>query len=289
MPMFDDEGNFTGYRGSDTDVTARVRAEEELRAAKEQAELSSRSKSEFLANMSHELRTPLNAIIGFSDMLSTELFGPIGNSKYIEYAGDIKASGEHLLELINDILDLSKIEAGKLELYEEEIDVRRMVETCLSFVKERAKANGLELASEIPDDVPVLLADERKVKQILLNLLSNAVKFTPPGGAVTVRVAIDGQGCLGIGVIDTGIGIALKDIPKAMALFGQVDSSLSRKYEGTGLGLPLSEALARLHGGSLTLNSSPATGTTVTLVLPPERLLGGRAAGGIDEARRETA
>ena len=285
VPVFDDEGNFAGYRGTDSDVTARVRAEQGLRAAKVQAELASRSKSEFLANMSHELRTPLNAIIGFSEMILTELFGPVGNSKYIEYTGDIKASGEHLLELINDILDLSKIEAGKLELYEEEIDVRRIVKTCLTFVKERARSNGVELAGDVPDDIPVLFADERKIKQVLLNLLSNAVKFTPAGGVVTVRVRIDDRSGLTIEVIDTGIGITPEDIPKALALFGQVVDSLNREYAGTGLGLPLSDSLARLHGGSLALNSSPATGTTVTLMLPPERLL---TASGEEQARRET-
>jgi PAS domain S-box-containing protein len=253
-------------------VVERKTAEKALRGAKEVAEQASKSKSVFLANMSHELRTPLNAIIGFSDIISTELFGRIDNAKYIEYASDINESGEHLLELINDILDLSKIEAGKLELQEAETSIDRIVDSCLIFVQERAKASNLSLARDVPDNLPTLFGDERKIKQILLNLLSNAVKFTPPGGDVTVRVTVDDESVY-FAVIDSGIGIAPEDIPKALAVFGQVDSRHNRKYEGTGLGLPLSEALARLHGGSLSLNSDPAKGTTVIFALPVERLV----------------
>ena len=226
--------------------------------------------------MSHELRTPLNAVIGFSQMISSQIFGPISVPKYIEYAEDIHASGEHLLGLINDILDLSKIEAGKLELIEENIDINQVVRTCLNYVKERAGHAGVELLNQLPDDIPRLYADERKIKQILLNLLSNAVKFTPSGGSVTVRASINPVTGYTIEVVDTGIGIgiALEDIPKALTQFGQIDSSLNRKYEGTGLGLPLSEALAKLHDGRLDLRSSPNIGTTVSLVLPPERIAG---------------
>jgi signal transduction histidine kinase len=252
-----------------TDVSALKQREAALGAAKEQAELANRAKSEFLANMSHELRTPLNAIIGFSEMIRNRVFGPVGSAKYVEYANHINESGEHLLELINDILDLSKIEAGKLDLDIEDVDVARVVRACIRLVGERARLGGLTLGHELPDENLVLRADERKLKQVLLNLLSNAIKFTPSGGSVTVRAEVTPGGDTEITVADTGIGISPDDIEKALSPFGQVDSQLNRKYEGTGLGLPLTKALVELHGGTMDMMSEVGVGTTVRVVFPP--------------------
>ncbi len=256
-----------------TDVSDRKKAEKELIKAKEEAEFANRSKSEFLANMSHELRTPLNAIIGFSEMICNELFGPLENPRYREFAVDIYDSGRHLLDLINDILDLSKVEAGKHILEDAAVDIERTVEATLRLVNHRAMRGQIELSTEIPDDLPLLYADERAMKQVLLNLLSNAVKFTRPGGRVTVRVAVACDGGLDIVVADTGIGIPEKDIPRVFTPFTQVDSALTREYEGTGLGLSLVKSLVDLHGGTVELVSSEGKGTTVTVHMPPDRVL----------------
>ena len=253
-----------------TDVSALKQREDALGTAKEQAELANRAKSEFLANMSHELRTPLNAIIGFSEMIRNRVFGPVGSAKYVEYANHINESGEHLLELINDILDLSKIEAGKLDLDIEDVDVARVVRACIRLVGERARLGGLTLGHDLPDKNLVLRADERKLKQVLLNLLSNAIKFTPSGGSVTLRAEVTADGDTEIAVADTGIGIGPDDIDKALSPFGQVDSQLNRKYEGTGLGLPLTRALVELHGGTMDMMSEVGVGTTVRVVFPPD-------------------
>ena len=255
-----------------TDITERKRVEVDLRRAKDEAELASRSKTEFLANMSHELRTPLNAIIGFSDVLAGQIFGTLGDRRYADYARDIRESGLHLLNLINDVLDVSKVEFGKVELVEEEFEVASVVESCLRLMRERAHVAEIKLAIDLAQDLPVLRADRRRIKQILLNLLSNAVKFTPPGGRVTVG-ARDEEGWLRLSVSDTGIGIAEKDLETALRPFGQIDSRLARKYQGTGLGLPLTKAMVELHGGRLELESAPGVGTTAQVLLPPDRVL----------------
>ena len=247
--------------------------DDSLRVARRQAEEANRTKSEFLANMSHELRTPLNAILGFSEVMGNATFGPLGNPKYEEYIKDIHDSGRHLLALINDILDLSKIEAGKLELDEEDIDVAMTIRSCMVLVKERAGNGGVKLKTDIPEGLPALHADQRMLKQILVNLLSNAVKFTPPGGTVTIKTWSRSDSGYVFQVADTGIGIALEDIPKALSSFGQVDSKLARKYEGTGLGLPLTKSLVEIHGGSLDLQSDEGAGTTVTVRFPKERIV----------------
>ncbi len=254
-------------------VIERQRNEQTLLAAKEEAELASRSKSEFLANMSHELRTPLNAIIGFSQIINEEAQGENGNATYRDYAGHIHNSGHHLLDLINDILDISKIDSGNAVLHQERIDVASTINACVIMVRERADAGELTLNVDLPGhSMPALYADARQIKQIFINLLSNAVKFTEPGGTVTIKAWHNTDGFV-IQVVDTGIGIESGDIPKALGRFQQIDSDLNRKYEGTGLGLPLTKAMVEQHGGVLDLQSQLGVGTTVTVRLPAERVL----------------
>ncbi|MGE5148045.1 MAG: PAS-domain containing protein [Candidatus Eiseniibacteriota bacterium] len=258
------------------DISDRKRAEAELKLAKEQAELASRAKSEFLANMSHELRTPLNAVIGFSEIIKDEVLGR-DPDKYRVYAGDIHASGVHLLSLINDILDLSKIEAGKAELTEAEVDLAEVVRSSVRLIRERAEAAEIGVTVTLPPALPRLWAERRALKQVLLNLLSNAIKFTPAGGQVTVGAGVEADKSLRLWVADTGIGISAKDIERALTPFGQVGSPLTRDHQGTGLGLPLSRALVELHGGRLELVSRPGVGTTVSVILPARRVIGGDA------------
>ena len=251
----------------------RKRVEAQLVETKNAAETASRAKTEFLANMSHELRTPLNAIIGFSEILKQEPLGPLGHPSYRDYVRDVYESGVHLLRIINDILDLSKIEVGKLTLSETPVDPGEAIESCMRIVRERADTGGIALVAELAPDLPTLNADERMVKQVLLNLLSNAIKFTQSGGAVRIVARVDDTDGLMIQVIDTGIGIAAADIERAMQPFEQIDSSLHRKYQGTGLGLPLARSMCELHGGRFAIDSIVGTGTTVTVRFPPERSL----------------
>jgi PAS domain S-box-containing protein len=256
-----------------TDITARKRAEAELVKSKQAAEYANTAKSQFLAMMSHELRTPLNAILGFSEVLTSELLGPVGQPKYLEYARDIHESGRHLLDLINDILDLAKLEAGKLDLHETEISLGRTIERCVGLVRERARQGKVALEAHVPDGLPALRGDERAVRQVLLNFLSNAVKFTPEGGRVSVCATFDAARGFVLSVSDTGIGMSPKEIEIAFSPFGQIDSALSRKHEGTGLGLPITRALVRLHAGDVTIESAPKCGTTVTAHFPATRAI----------------
>jgi len=274
LPVYcPDTGSFLGYRGTAENITALRQREEALISAKESAELANRAKTEFLANMSHELRTPLNAVIGFSEIMESELLGPLGSNQYKSYAADIHESAQHLLTLINDILDVAKIEAGAHELREEEVDPADVVGAVERLVAERAKRAGLQLTIDMADGLPHLRADERKLKQVLLNLMSNAIKFTPEGGQVALAAHDDADGSFVFEVSDSGIGIAAEDIPRAFAPFEQVDSRLSRQFEGTGLGLPLSDGFVKLHGGRLTLDSTPGVGTTAIVRLPAERVM----------------
>jgi signal transduction histidine kinase len=253
------------------DLTERKHAEDALREAKDLAETASRTKSEFLANMSHELRTPLNAVIGFSEIIHQQIFGPIGEARYIDYAKDIHASGTHLLQVINDILDISKAEAGKVDLRETQVDLARALAACAKIVATRAEAGQVRVEIDVPEDAPQLLADEQRFRQIALNLLSNAVKFTPPGGRVSASCARDESGALRLEIADTGIGMRPQDIPRALEPFGQIDSALARRFEGTGLGLPLTKKLVELHGGTLELRSQPGQGTTAIVRFPASR------------------
>ncbi len=242
----------------------------ELSAAADAAEAASRAKSAFLASMSHELRTPLNAVLGFSETMEKEIHGALGAPQYKEYVHDIHQSGAHLLSLINDILDISRFDAGHGELNEEAFDLGAEIEDSMRMVSVQAHKAQVTLASEIAEKLPLLNADRRRMRQILLNLLSNALKFTPAGGKVTAQAFCTQQGFV-LKVCDTGIGIAPEDFAKALEPFGQIDSSLARQHQGTGLGLPLTRQLVELHGGSLTLESEVGRGTTVTVTLPPWR------------------
>jgi len=257
-----------GFVATYVDTTGREAVTTALRAAKEQAELASRSKTEFLANVSHELRTPLNAIIGFAEVLHREYFGKL-TVKQRDYVGDIHTSGRHLLQLINDILDLAKVEAGKVDLSESDIDIAELIEQSIQLVTDRPQSARPQAL--IPPGFPCLRGDDLRVKQIIVNLLSNAVKFTPSTGTVQVGASVDEQGGIVITVRDTGIGMRPEDIERMLEPFEQVDSALTRQHEGTGLGLPLTRKFVELHQGTLSIESAPGRGTTVTVRFPPAR------------------
>lgn len=243
-----------------------------LYRAREQERRANKAKSDFLANMSHELRTPLNSIIGFSEMVKLQAIGPVENERYLEYAGYIHSSGKYLLDLINDMLDLAKVESGKLELEEEVVDFGQIYEGCRMLLEHRIASDKLQVTLLLPKDPPLLLADKRKIRQILFNLLSNAIKHTPAGGRITTTVYTQPETGFVFSISDSGTGIAPEDIPKALEPFGQVGDPLVKDDIGTGLGLPLTKRLVERHGGTIELASQPGLGTTVTVKLPPSRI-----------------
>ncbi|WP_404381922.1 sensor histidine kinase [Caenispirillum salinarum] len=253
------------------DLTPLVAAERKAQAARKEADRANAAKSEFLAGMSHELRQPLNAILGFSDIMAAGVFGSL-SERYQGYLADITASGKHLLSLINDILDIAKVEAGHIELEPEPVVLEELLSTCVRMLYERAEKRGVRLT--VKDGAPglVLIADMRRMKQVLINLLSNAIKFTPAGGTVTVRTSLRDDGGPQITVSDTGVGIAPEDLDAVMRPFEQSTAGRQQAEDSTGLGLPLAATLAELHGGRLTLDSTVGEGTTVTFDLPPSRV-----------------
>lgn len=271
-------GKYLGM-GAALDLMALTAHQAELRAAQLEeawraAEEASHAKTAFLANASHEIRTPLNAIMGFAELLHQEVLGPLGNTIYRQYAGDIVDSGRHLTDLINDLLDLSKAEADRMEIVEGLVDLTRVGTACVRLVSERAMRAGVDVVVRIPAEAPAIRADERKVRQMILNLLSNAVKYTTAGGRITITGEYSPDGGYRVGVVDTGVGMTPDEMARALEPWARIDSAINRKLVGTGLGLPLTKRLIELHGGRMITSSEPGHGTTMTLVFPPERVLG---------------
>ena len=269
----DDAGTVLYYEGSIENISQRKAAEMKMGEAMLQSDLASRAKSEFLANMSHELRTPLNAIIGFSEIIRNEVFGAINHPQYREYAKDIHDSGKQLLRIINDILDVSRIDAGDRQLNESTINMDQLIQSCISFMSTKIMDARLTINNTTVKSIPQMVGEELAVKQSLLNILSNGVKFTQPGGSITISHEIDDDGRLRLSVTDTGVGLDADEIEKALSPFGQIETSLSRSTAGSGLGLTLVTSLMKLHGGHLEMVSQKGIGTTATLVFPKKRVV----------------
>jgi signal transduction histidine kinase len=251
-----------------SDITELKASERQMVEVCRQAELASRAKSEFLANMSHELRTPLTAIIGFSEVISNQIFGAVGCQKYLEYVNDICASALHLLSIINDILDMSKIEAGKLALTKEVLAVPGIIGDAIRMVRSRAQNRNINIVAELSQANAMIWADERAVKQMVLNLLSNAIKFSKEGASVYVRTDVEGEGLIALEIEDFGIGMNPEELERALQPFGQAQTTTTRNHGGTGLGLPITKGLVEAHGGKLTITTCPGNGTKVRVLLP---------------------
>ena len=267
----DESGHILYFEGSMEDITKRKEAEIALREAKVQSDMANRAKTEFIANMSHELRTPLNAIIGFSEIMKNEVMGPLGADMYRDYVRDIFKSGKGLLKIINEILDISKIESGDRELNESEFSFESVIQTCLDLHRNKVENKGIVIANNT-SDLPYIIGEEVAVKQIIANIYSNAVKFTPEGGRITLMCTYDHDGSLRFSISDTGVGLSKDEIQKALSPFGQIDNALDRAGTGAGLGLTLSKSMMNLHGGDLEILSEKGIGTTVSLIFPQERV-----------------
>ncbi|HYG91731.1 MAG TPA: ATP-binding protein [Azospirillum sp.] len=265
------DGGTVGLRSDVTDLTQR---EAELHAARDEAERANRSKSDYIHHLSHELRTPLNAVMGFAQLIGEELMGPLGNPRYRDHARQIASAGEYMLDMIGRLLDLAKIEAGRMELREEACDLGLLTDMTFAMMHAHADAKGVTLVCEVPEDMPPVRGDLSLIRQMLTNLVGNAVKFSKPGGRVTVRACRPADGGLDLSVVDTGIGMSADQLPRALDAFGQVHERAVSAERGSGLGLPLTRALIELHGGRFTIDSAPGVGTTVRLIFPPSRLAG---------------
>ncbi|MFN7027693.1 MAG: sensor histidine kinase, partial [Pseudorhizobium sp.] len=276
IPLFMTIGQLTssdGYCAVIRDITQWKRTEEELRSAKRSAETANAHKSEFLAHVSHEIRTPLNAIIGFADLMATEHFGSVGHPRYVEYANDIVRSGRHVLDIVNDLLDISKIEAGEMELDFVAVELNASVSEAVSLVQPQANSQRVIIRTALSHAVPPVVADHRSVKQIVLNILSNAIRFTPSGGQIVVSTVYEANGCVVLRVRDTGIGMTRQELETAMKPFRQVAGGTRKRGEGTGLGLPLTKAMVDANRANFSIQSTPREGTLVEISFPPQRVL----------------